>query len=69
MHFVIAGIKAIVSGLLRVIPSTWAVGDALVGVFKIIPSYCLTDSIMWGATKDSLRIIRTDDFHVEDLDA
>ncbi len=51
MHFVIAGIGAIVAGILRVIPSTWEIGDILVGVFKIMPSYCLTDAIMWGSTK------------------
>ena len=68
MHFVIAGIGAIVAGILRVIPSTWAIGDILVGVFKILPSYCLTNSIMWGSTKAQLKTIRTDNFDVDDLD-
>ena len=51
MHFVISGIGAIAAGILRVIPSTWAIGDILVGVLKILPSYCLTDSIMYNGTK------------------
>lgn len=47
MHFVIAGIGAIVAGILRVISSTYEVGDVLLWVFKIVPSYCLTNSIMY----------------------
>lgn len=47
LHFVIAGIGAIVASILRFIDSTFEVGDALVWVFKIVPSYCLTDSIMY----------------------
>ena len=64
IHFVFAGILAIIAGVLRVIPETWALGDLLVGILKIMPSYCLTDSIMWGATKDRLKVIRTDNFNV-----
>lgn len=64
IHFVFAGILAIIAGVLRLIPETWAIGDLLVGILKIMPSYCLTDAIMWGATKESLRIIRTDNFNV-----
>lgn len=58
LHFVISGIGAIVASILRLISSTYSVGDALVWVFKIIPSYTLTDSIMYQATIARLKIIR-----------
>lgn len=60
LHFVISGIGAIVAAILRMISSTYAVGDALVWVFKIIPSYPLTDAIMYQAIKSRLVIIRPD---------
>ena len=66
MHFVISGIGAIAAGILRVIPSTWAIGDILVGVLKILPSYCLTDSIMYNGTKAQLRA-RRKDLDIQDL--
>lgn len=58
LHFVISGIGAIVASILRMISSTYAVGDALVWVFKIIPSYTLTDAIMYQATISRLKLIR-----------
>lgn len=67
LHFVIAGIGAIVAGILRLIPSTYSVGDALVWVFKIIPSYCLTDSIIYQAVKPRLFLVRKS-LIVDDLD-
>lgn len=54
----ISGIGAIVSAILRLISSTYAVGDVLVWVFKIIPSYPLTNGIMYQAIKDRLTLIR-----------
>jgi len=51
LHFIISGIGAIVAGILRLIPSTENDGDILVWVFKIVPSYTLTDAIMYESTK------------------
>ena len=68
LHFVFAGIGAIVAIILRLIDSTYAAGDVLVWIFKIIPSYCLTDSIMYSSTKATLFVLRpelaVDDFNV-----
>ena len=50
-HFIIAGIGGIVAGILRIIPSTFSAGDALVWVFKIVPTFCLTDSILYQSIK------------------
>lgn len=58
MHFVFAGIGAIIVLILRLIESTWAVGDALWWVFKIVPTYCLTNPIMYQSTKAGLFIAR-----------
>lgn len=58
LHFVFAGIGSIVAYILRLIESTYDVGDILVWVFKIIPSYCLCDGIMYSAFKDTLNILR-----------
>lgn len=68
MHFVIAGIGAIVAGILRIIPSTWEVGDILIWVFKFLPSYNLTNAIMYGSSKESLKTIRPELASLEDLD-
>jgi ATP-binding cassette, subfamily A (ABC1), member 3 len=46
MHFVFGGIGAIVVLILRFIESTREIGDALSWVFKLIPSFCLTETIM-----------------------
>lgn len=54
LHFVIAGIGAIAAAILRLISSTYIVGDVLVWVFKIVPTYCLTDSILYSAFKAGL---------------
>ncbi len=45
---------------MRIIPSTEHVGDILVWVFKIVPSYTLTDSIMYESTKAQLVALRPD---------
>ena len=58
MHFVFAGIGAIVVFILRVIDSTYDAGDALWWVFKIIPSFCLTNPIMYASTKATLVVAR-----------
>lgn len=58
LHFVIAGIGAIVVFILKIIKSTQEVGDALSWVFKIIPSYCLTETIMYDSAKTRLFLVR-----------
>ena len=69
LHFVIAGIGAIVAGILRIISSTQSIGDILVWVFKIVPTYCLTDSIIYQAVKARLFLLRpslvVDDLNVK----
>lgn len=60
LHFVFAGIGGIVVYILRVIPATIEVGDLLLWIFKIIPSFCLTNSIMFASSKDVFAKIRTD---------
>lgn len=58
LHFLFAGIGALVVFILRIIPSTQSVGDILDSVFKIVPSYCLTAAIMYDSSKDRLFILR-----------
>lgn len=60
LHFVFAGIGGIVVFILRIIPSTEAAGDILLWIFKIIPSFCLTNSIMFASSKTSLGVLRPD---------
>lgn len=58
LHFVFGGIGAIVVFILRIIPSTRSVGDALMWVFKLVPSYCLTEAIMLDSSLDRLLMLR-----------
>jgi len=67
LHFVIAGIGAIVASILRLIDSTAEIGDVLVWVFKIIPTYSLTNGIMYQSLKDTLAVLRPST-KVDDLD-
>ena len=67
VHFIIGGIGAIIAGVLRIIESTYSAGDALVWVFKIIPTYCLTDSILYQSLKGTLIQIRPE-LNKPDLD-
>lgn len=67
MHFVISGIGAIVASILRLISSTYEVGDILVWVFKIVPSYTLTDTIMYQAVKEGMFVVRPN-LRVDDID-
>lgn len=71
MHFVFAGIGGIVVFILRIIESTYEVGDILLWVFKIIPSFCLTNSVMFASSKDRLSLLRpgvpTEDFALENM--
>lgn len=58
VHLVFAGIGAIVVFVLRIFSSTQVYGDALMWVFKLIPTYCLTEGIMYESTKATLFLIR-----------
>ncbi len=58
MHFVFAGIGSIVVFILKIIDSTKEVGDILGWVFKLVPSFCLTDTIMFDSSKARLFLIR-----------
>jgi hypothetical protein len=67
VHFIIGGIGGIIAGVLRIIESTYSAGDALVWVFKIIPTYCLTNSILYQSLKARLIQIRPE-LNIPDLD-
>lgn len=58
LHFVFAGIGSIVVFILKIIDSTKEVGDILGWVFKLVPSFCLTDTIMFDSSKARLFLIR-----------
>jgi ATP-binding cassette subfamily A (ABC1) protein 3 len=58
VHFVFGGIGAIVVLILRLIESTQSVGDALAWAFRVIPSFCLTDTIMFDSSKARLFLVR-----------
>ena len=58
MHFVFGGIGSIVVLILRFIESTRDVGDILSWVFKIIPSYCLTEAIAFDSASTRLFLLR-----------
>ena len=60
LHFVFGGIGTIIVFILRIIESTSKVGDILAYVFKIIPSYCLTESIIYDAGKLAFTVTRPD---------
>lgn len=71
MHFVFAGIGAIVVFILRVIPSTYMIGDKLMWFLKIVPSYCLTNSVMFISSKSQLHAQRPtlnmDNFNINNM--
>lgn len=55
-----SGVGGIVVYVLRFIDSTADIGDGLMWGLKVIPSFCLTNSIMFAAGKDQLLRLRTD---------
>lgn len=67
----IAGIGATAIYILRLIPSTETVGDILMWVLKILPSYCLNNSLVFSAGKSALAALRPDvnvqDFNIENM--
>lgn len=58
MHFVFAGIGAIVVYVLSLIESTRPIGDILKWVLKVIPSFCLTSTIIFDAGKARIVLLR-----------
>lgn len=60
VNLVIAGIGSMVVYILRIIESTYTIGDILTWVLKILPSYCLNNSIVFAAGKSTLRMLRKD---------
>lgn len=68
LHFIFAGIGGIIAFILRTIESAEKIGDTLVWVLKIVPSFCLTNSVMYAASKELLFRVRenvpTQDFDI-----
>lgn len=67
----ISGIGAMVVYILRIIESTYTVGDILLWVLKILPSYCLNNAIVFAAGKGALVVLRpevdSDDFSLQNM--
>ena len=68
LHFVFAGIGAIVVFVLKIIESTKKAGDILGWVFKIVPSFCLTDTVMFDSSKARLYLLRPELIKDSDFD-
>jgi ABC-type multidrug transport system fused ATPase/permease subunit len=58
VHFVFGGIGSIIVFILGLLESTWAAGDLLQQVLQLIPSFCLTDAIMFDSTKARVFLLR-----------
>lgn len=58
LHFVFAGIGSIVTFILQIIESTKLAGDILLWVLKIVPSFCLTNTILFDSSKATLFLRR-----------
>ena len=71
LHFVFSGIGAIVVFVLRLIQSTEAIGNKLKWILKFIPSYCLTDAVMFVSSKSQLVLaqpnISQSNFNIQNL--
>ncbi|CDW85063.1 abc transporter family protein [Stylonychia lemnae] len=67
LHFFGGGIGAILVGILRIIESTYSIGDQLRWALKIFPSFCLTDSIMYQTVKSQL-FIKRPELNLEDFE-
>jgi hypothetical protein len=71
MHFCFSGIGAIVVFILRVISSTYIIGDKLMWILKIVPSFCLTNSVMFISSKTTLHTdrpnISVDNFNIQNM--
>ena len=59
VHFVFAGICSILTYYMRIIdPMTMDIGDQMNKGFKLIPSFCLTNSIMFSSSRSALFAVR-----------
>lgn len=54
LHFAFGGIGAIAAMILRLIESTYDLGDRLNYWLKIVPSFCLTNPIMFQSSRQAL---------------
>jgi hypothetical protein len=68
LHFVFAGIGAIVQYVLQIISSTFEIGDRLNWALKIVPSFCLTHPIIYSSGKERLFMLRPELKKDSDLD-
>jgi ATP-binding cassette, subfamily A (ABC1), member 3 len=57
-HFVLAGIGAITTYIMRVVQQTWVIGDRMHRWMKLVPSFCLTNPMMYMSSKDRLFAVR-----------
>jgi hypothetical protein len=60
LHFVVAGIGAIATFIMRCIDTTQIIGDKWHRYLKCIPSFCLTNPIMYMSSLDRLKGARKD---------
>ena len=60
LHFVVAGIGAIATFIMRCIDTTQIIGDKWHKYLKCIPSFCLTNPIMYMSSLDRLKGARKD---------
>ena len=67
-HFVLAGIGAITTFIMRVVEQTWVIGDRMHWWMKLVPSFCLTNPVMYMSSKDRLFAVRTDLKFEDNLD-
>jgi hypothetical protein len=66
-HFAFGGIGSIATLIMRVIESTFDTGDRLHKWLRVVPSFCLTNPIMYAASKDRLFLVRPE-LRADDLD-
>jgi len=71
LHFSSAGIGAIMAFILRTFYLTYDLGDAMTWYLKLIPTFSLTNPIMFKSSKDKLLELRkdlpADDFHIDNM--
>jgi len=67
VHFAIAGIGSIATFIMRVIEQTMILGDRLHWWLKLVPSFCLTNPIMYMSSKERLFATRPE-LQADDMD-
>jgi ATP-binding cassette, subfamily A (ABC1), member 3 len=60
LHFVVAGIGAIATLIMRCIDSTEVIGDRMHKWMRVVPSFCLTNPVMYMSSIDRLKSSRPD---------